>query len=325
MQQFGIDISRYQGNFDFSAALKEGVQFVIIKGGGADDGYYIDSKFQRNYETAKTNGLPTGVYWFSHALTVEDAKKEADFFYDKVILGRKFELPVFIDVEHKRMLALERSLLTKIVKTWCDRLEEKECWVGIYSSLSVFRSEIDDDKLQNYTHWVAQWSSTCSYKKACMGFWQFGGETNVLRSNKIAGQVCDQDYMYQDYPAMIKAAGKNGYSKAISNNNTNGSTDDDISAETNKSVSQVAQEVIDGLWGNGNKRKKLLAEAGYDPAQVQEEVNRILGINVKTPEDIAKEVIAGKWGNGFDRKLRLRKAGYNPAEIQKIVNKMLYG
>ena len=49
MQQFGIDISKWQGNFDFNSAVNEGVTFAIIKGGGGDDGLYTDSKFKRNY------------------------------------------------------------------------------------------------------------------------------------------------------------------------------------------------------------------------------------------------------------------------------------
>ena len=325
MQKFGVDISRYQGNFDFSEAVKEGVEFVIIKGGGADDGYYVDSKFQRNYNEAAAKGLPTGVYWFSHALTVDDAKKEADYFYDRILAGRKFELPVFIDVEHRSMLALSSSFLTDVVIAWCDRLERKGCWVGIYSSLSAFRSEMDDARLQRYTHWVAQWSRECAYTKESMGFWQFGGETNALRSNRVAGQVCDQDYMYRDYPAMIKAAGKNGYQPQNAQAPQAQTPDDAPAAPSGpeQSVTQVAQEVIDGLWGNGAKRKKLLAAAGYDPAQVQAEVNRLLGIRIKTPQEIAQEVLEGKWGNGIVRKLRLKKAGYDPAEIQTIVNSML--
>ena len=326
MKQFGVDISRYQGNFDFSAAVREGVQFVIIKGGGADDGYYIDSKYERNYEEAKKLRLPVGVYWFSRALSAEDAIKEADYFYDHIVSGRQFELPVFIDVEHRRMLALDKSYLTTIVKTWCDKMEEKGCWAGIYSSLSAFRSEMDDDRLQDYTHWVAQWSSVCDYTKTSLGFWQFGGETNVLRSNQVAGQVCDQDYMYRDFPAMIRAAGLNGYSKTPATDENlpaNGGENETIQQPL-KSITEIAHEVIEGKWGNGKKRKALLKEAGYDPTAVQNEVNRLLGIGRKTPEEIAEEVLQGKWGNGLLRKLRLKKAGYDPGMIQAIVNKMLY-
>lgn len=320
MKVFGVDISRYQADFDFSKAKAEGVRFAILKGGGADDGYYIDRKFERNYREAKKEGLPVGVYWFSSALSVEDAKKEAAYFYRNIIAGKQFELPVFIDVETSGMLSLKRSYLTTVVKTFCDEMEDYGCWVGIYSSVSVFKNLFDDDRLQAYTHWVAAWSKSCPYKKNALGFWQFGGETNLLRSNKVAGVVCDQDYMFRDFPGMIKAAGLNGFQSEQQAETKPGAAD---KPEGNKSVTQIAREVINGMWGNGAARKKRLAAAGYDPAAVQNEVNRLLGIGTKTPEQIAEEVIRGDWGNGIVRKARLRAAGYDPQEIQRIVNQML--
>lgn len=94
-----------------------------------------------------------------------------------------------------------------------------------------------------------------------------------------------------------------------------------------KTISQVAQEVLQGKWGNGTDRKKKLTQAGYDYDKVQAEVNKLIGGNSapkkKTNEEIAKEVIAGKWGNGAVRKQKLKAAGYNPDAIQKIVNKLL--
>lgn len=91
-----------------------------------------------------------------------------------------------------------------------------------------------------------------------------------------------------------------------------------------KSVSDTAQEVIAGRWGNGAERKSRLAAAGYDVAAVQSAVNRILsGEKPKSDDDIAREVIAGKWGNGAERKARLTAAGYDAASVQKKVNEML--
>jgi hypothetical protein len=89
-----------------------------------------------------------------------------------------------------------------------------------------------------------------------------------------------------------------------------------------KSVREIAGEVIDGKWGNGDDRVNRLRNAGYDPAAVQAEVNRLLG-GKKTINQIAREVIAGKWGNGADRISRLKKAGYNPDQVQKEVNRLL--
>lgn len=91
-----------------------------------------------------------------------------------------------------------------------------------------------------------------------------------------------------------------------------------------KSVHQVAQEVLEGKWGNGADRRKKLEAAGYNYTAVQAEVNNILyGKKKKSVEDIAKEVIAGKWGNGAERKKRLTEAGYNYNEVQKKVNELL--
>lgn len=210
----GIDISKWQGDFDLAKAKAEGFGFAIIKGGGGDGGLYTDSKFARNYENAKRLGIPVGVYWFSKALTVEKAIEEAEYFYEKCLKGRCFELPVYIDVEHKAQLGVGKRLLTDIIHAWCRRLEQKGCWVGIYSSQSYFSSYMIDSELQRYAHWVACWDKGCGYEGDCFGMWQYGGDTNMIRSNKVAGVVCDQNYMLTDYPSLIKAKGCNGFRQA---------------------------------------------------------------------------------------------------------------
>lgn len=96
----------------------------------------------------------------------------------------------------------------------------------------------------------------------------------------------------------------------------------------NKSITEIAKEVIAGQWGNGDFRKNNLTSAGYDYNAVQSEVNRILSGNgttdsKKSNAEIAKEVIAGKWGNGDDRKKKLQAAGYDYNAVQAEVNKQL--
>ena len=95
---------------------------------------------------------------------------------------------------------------------------------------------------------------------------------------------------------------------------------------TFRSDEEIATEVIYGYWGNGEDRKVLLTDAGYNYDKIQAIVNsRLAGISVsnKTIEDIAKEVIAGKWGNGSERKKRLKSAGMDYKAVQKVVNTML--
>ena len=91
-----------------------------------------------------------------------------------------------------------------------------------------------------------------------------------------------------------------------------------------KSVSEVAKEVLQGKWGNGEDRKNKLTAAGYNYSAVQAEVNKLVGGTAKkSNEEIAKEVIAGKWGNGAIRRQKLEAAGYSYSVIQALVNKLL--
>lgn len=206
----GIDISRWQGNFNMDQAVKEGFQFAILKAGGADAGLYKDSRFEENYEKATRLGIPVGAYWFSKALTVEQARKEAEWFAS-CLTFKQFELPVYMDVEHRAMLDLGKRQLTDVIHAFCQRMEELGYWAGIYSSQSFFASYMIDSELQRYAHWVACWGKSCSYEGSAFGMWQYGGETNQIRSNTVAGVVCDQNYMLIDYPSMIKAKGLNGF------------------------------------------------------------------------------------------------------------------
>lgn len=99
------------------------------------------------------------------------------------------------------------------------------------------------------------------------------------------------------------------------------------STPSKKTNDQIAQEVINGKWGNGDARKQKLKSAGYDYNTIQKLVNQKLNGAApkpsKTVDQLADEVIAGKWGNGQDRINRLKAAGYNPSAVQTRVNQKL--
>jgi hypothetical protein len=97
---------------------------------------------------------------------------------------------------------------------------------------------------------------------------------------------------------------------------------------TKKSNTEVAHDVIAGDYGNEPQRSQKLRAAGYNPAAVQAEVNRLTSGSKpvrKTVSQIANEIIGGKgnWGNGSDRVSALKKAGYDPADVQKEVNRLM--
>lgn len=131
-----------------------------------------------------------------------------------------------------------------------------------------------------------------------------------------------------DRRARLEAAGYN-YSAVQSIVNQKLSGGSSAPKPTLKSNETIAQEVINGAWGNGQERKDRLTAAGYNYSAIQSIVNQKLGAgsapasNRKSNETIANEVIRGDWGNGQDRKNRLTAAGYDYSAIQAIVNRKL--
>ena len=261
MSKFGIDISMWQKGFDFDKARAEGVEFVILRGAYATG---KDSCFEDFYKQCKSKNIPVGVYHYSMAKTVDEAKKEAEFMLT-VLKGKQFEYPVCLDVEDDVQKALGKDLLTSIIQTYCDTLEKAGYYVSIYSTYYFLRDYTHIDKLDKYDKWIAQWTKECTCSKP-YGMWQFGGETNLIRTNKVAGVTCDQDYAYKDYPTIIKNAGLNGFK------------DNEILSPQPqlKSIDEVAREVIRGEWGNGADRKNRLTQAGYDYSAVQARVNQLM-------------------------------------------------
>ena len=119
-----------------------------------------------------------------------------------------------------------------------------------------------------------------------------------------------------------------GYNAAEVQNRVNEMLGKTTPITETKSNTEVAKEVIQGKWDNGQTRVTKLTEAGYDAKAVQAEVNRLLGKTTAVPatksiDEVAKEVIQGKWGNGQTRVTKLTEAGYNAAEVQNRVNEML--
>lgn len=284
---FGIDVSKWQGNFDFAKAKSEGVKFAILRGAYSTS---KDVKFEQYYNACKGLNIPVGVYLYSMAKSVSEARTEANFLINNVLKGKQFEYPIYMDVEDKVQRALGKDLLTDIVITFCDTLEKAGYYVGIYSSASFFATYMHESKLERFDKWIAQWSKSCTYNGE-YGMWQFGGETNKIRSNKIAGVVCDQDYALKDYPKIIKENGLNGYNK-------------NIIVKPSKTVKELAQEVINGKWGNGEDRKTKLTKAGYDYDAVQKKVNELLNAKKEVVYTVQKgdtlTYIANKFGTSVD-------------------------
>ena len=244
----GIDVSKWQGVVDYEAVRNSGIEFVIIRAGFGKEKSQKDSCFERNYEKARAAGLKVGAYWYSYAETVEEAKREATACLS-VIDGKKFDLPVYFDVEEHRQFAKGRNFVDSIITVFCDSLKGAGFTPGIYMSTSPLMAYVSESVRAKYTVWVAQYNVRCTYDGK-YGIWQYSSKGSVPG---VRGCV-DMNICYEDFGAEAEAEVK----------------------EPRKTVDELAREVIAGKWGNGSKRKRLLAEAGYDYAKVQERVNALL-------------------------------------------------
>ena len=211
---FGIDVSTYQKTMKFANTP---AKFVILRAGYTSRSTGLcnkDTAFESLYEQAKSQGLNVGVYWYSLALSAEQAIEEAKYLYENCLKGKKFELPIYLDVEEKAQLAIGKAGLTALIQTWLTYLTDRNYCVGVYTSASTFNTYIDTSQL-DCEFWVAQWAKKCT-SSLDYGMWQFGGEINKLRKPELDNMVCDQDLMLKDYPTLIKARKQNGYGPAPS-------------------------------------------------------------------------------------------------------------
>lgn len=321
MAIFGIDLSSYQKGINLSQAKNEGVQFVILRAGYTGYGNGIskakDNNFETFYSQCKNLGIPVGAYWFSCANTYQKGVDEANWMYENCLKGKQFEYPIYLDVEEDAggrhyLSGAGKAAITAGIKGFCETMESKGYYTGVYASSSWFSTLIDASIPNRFDCWVANWSNSNPGSPA-HGLWQFGGETNKIRSNKIAGYTVDQNYAYKDYPSIIKSGKMNGFgSSAVA----------PIPTPSKKSNEEIANEVLVGQWGNGEDRKNKLTAAGYDYNAIQAIVNQKIGANPTQPATQTYTVksgdilssIASKYGTTYQELARINGIS-NPNKI----------
>ena len=109
----GIDVSSYQGRIDWTK-VKPFIDFAIIRCGyGNDIKSQDDVYYERNTQMCEELKIPYGVYLFSYATNLDEARSEVEHTL-RLIKGKHLEYPVFLDVESKRQMALPKEDLIEI-------------------------------------------------------------------------------------------------------------------------------------------------------------------------------------------------------------------
>lgn len=208
MQRKGIDVSTWQGDIDWNKVKADGIEFAMLRSsfGKENPDKQTDNKFWQNYRNAKAAGVPIGAYHYSYATTVEDAKKEADFFLS-IVKGCQFEYPIAFDIEDPSQMYLGKDRITDIIMAFCERVQAAGYYVSLYTNLDWISNRIDMIRAKAFDIWLAQWNDKPTYS-GNFGMWQYTSSGSV---SGISGNV-DMNIAYYDYPSIIKAAGLNGFS-----------------------------------------------------------------------------------------------------------------
>ncbi|MCM1270632.1 MAG: D-Ala-D-Ala carboxypeptidase family metallohydrolase [Ruminococcus flavefaciens] len=203
----GIDVSVHNGSIDWQKVKNAGIQFAILRAGYGREMSQKDARFEENYRNAKAAGIPVGAYWYSYAMSEDEARLEADVFLS-VIKGKQFEMPVYFDVEEKKQFDLGKEKVSAIMRAFLEKVEKAGYFVGLYGSASSLTTHTADDIKSRYTIWLAHWAEQTNYS-GDYGIWQYSSEGKV---NGISGNV-DLDIAYADFPTIIKGKGLNGFGK----------------------------------------------------------------------------------------------------------------
>lgn len=295
----GIDVSEFQGNINWDKVKADGIEFAILKLGNIYDydANYKDSKFETNYKNARAQGIKIGAYIYNYCNTVDTLKKGLEWALEQLD-GKKLDLPIYLDMEDKDIQGETVATLTNICNEFAKQVKSKGYQAGVYANVNWLKNELNpNDFDKDISVWVAQYYKECQYTGK-YDIWQYASNGKV---SGISGN-CDMNYLYNE--DITKESG--------STENTD-----------KKSVDELAQEVIDGKWGDGEARKKKLEDAGYNYNAVQNRVNEMLAKPKKSATEVAKNVINGKYGNGDERKKKLEAEGYDYDQVQAKVNQLL--
>lgn len=194
MTKKGIDLSTYQRNVNYLSLKADGIEFAIIRCGYGKNESQKDDMFENHFAGLKYVGIPIGVYHYSYVNSMENAILEAKNCL-KFIGDKKFELPVFLDLEENLIKAFGKQQITNFAIAFCEEIQKNGFKAGVYANLDWFTNYIDVNKLieKGLKIWLAQWNNKITAPFS-PNYWQYTSKGQV---HGIEGRV-DLDISYDD-------------------------------------------------------------------------------------------------------------------------------
>lgn len=195
----GIDVSHHQESIDWAKVTAD---FALIRAGYGKFDFQEDPYLSCNIKGASEKDIPIGVYWYSYADNIADAKKEAEACLKVISQYRdKITLPVFFDQEYEPdILGISKSTRTRCCTEFLKVIEEAGYKIGMYGSKDWLENKINVGQLdEDTTYWVAQYDvDECTY----VGIWSVWQYTSKGRVDGISGNV-DLNQAKDDFVGLI--------------------------------------------------------------------------------------------------------------------------
>ena len=182
----GVDVSTYNRNIDWAAVKADGISFAMVRlgfrGYGESGKLVLDDTFQQNIQGATAAGLDVGVYFFSQAVTVDEAVEEAEYVLD-ALEGYSITYPVVFDLEQvahdeARTDDLSVETATEITQAFCQTIAQAGYQPMIYGNVTWLMDRIDLTQLTEYELWLAQYQSTPTFPYQ-FTMWQYSHQGSV--------------------------------------------------------------------------------------------------------------------------------------------------
>ncbi len=161
----GVDVSEHQYDIDWKQVADSGVDFAYIRigrRGYTEGGLFSDPWFEKNYRGAKENGLQVGVYFYSQAISPEEALEEAEFTLN-ALQDRVPDLPIVYDWEYvsnedapiARTRDLDMETRTDCAVAFCRRIQDADFDAAVYFNRQIGYHGYDLSLLTDYDFWFA--------------------------------------------------------------------------------------------------------------------------------------------------------------------------
>lgn len=200
----GADVSKYNEEIDFASLKGAGIDFVMIRLGARGYGsgqIVLDEKFADNIAKASEAGLDIGIYFFSQAITSDEAIEEANFVIQNLqnLSNYKITYPIAFDMEYvkndtARIEALSRDQKTTIAKAFLDTVKNAGYKPMVYGTKEWLIKQVDLTKLTGYDIWLSQQEDVPDYPYQFQ-MWQYTLEGKV---SGITGDI-DLNISFIDY------------------------------------------------------------------------------------------------------------------------------